>query len=336
MKKYISLIIGTFIIIALMIQIVYATNSEILINNKLNQEEKFFRTDVTQISSGDIVTMTIDLSKINYDDFKFTLSSNIDISNIVTDSNSNSENQTQITINENNNDNNEIIIISNKSNIDMKKIELYFKIPDNLSVGTTITLNAKICEYTQNTSNNEDILTNSTSNNNVILNETTNNTLVNNIINNNNNNQNVQEVSITLKVVDKSNIENQNENNNNLQNNINNNTSSMTFGSSKTSQSGSTAVAVTYNGSYDNYLTSLTIDGYNLTPEFTKTTDTYFITVANEVNSINARYIKSDDNAKVQIYGNDALKEGENKVLISVTAENGNVRTYRIYVTREA
>src|SRR5574344_468940 len=100
MKKYISLIIGTFIIIALMIQIVYATNSEILINNKLNQEEKFFRTDVTQISSGDIVTMTIDLSKIDYDDFTFTLSSNIDISNIVTDSNSNSENQTQITINE--------------------------------------------------------------------------------------------------------------------------------------------------------------------------------------------------------------------------------------------
>ncbi|HMM07054.1 MAG TPA: cadherin-like beta sandwich domain-containing protein [Clostridiales bacterium] len=97
----------------------------------------------------------------------------------------------------------------------------------------------------------------------------------------------------------------------------------------------SSAATVTYQGSYNNYLSSLAVTDYAFQTDFTKTNDTYFITVANDVSDITVSAVAEDDAAVVAVTGNDDLAVGVNKVLVSVTAENGNLRTYRIYVTRE-
>jgi hypothetical protein len=102
--------------------------------------------------------------------------------------------------------------------------------------------------------------------------------------------------------------------------------------SSETLKSASTQVETAiYNGSNNNYLSSLEIDGVELTADFNKEKTTYFATVEG-LDSITVTAIAEDSDSKVSITGTD-LKSGENKILISVTAENGNVRYYRIYVT---
>ena len=92
----------------------------------------------------------------------------------------------------------------------------------------------------------------------------------------------------------------------------------------------------TYNGESNNYLSTLEIINLNIIPQFSKTNTTYFINVENNVTQININAQAEDESATVNIYGNDNLQEGENKVLISVTAENGEVKTYRIYVTKNS
>ena len=61
---------------------------------------------------------------------------------------------------------------------------------------------------------------------------------------------------------------------------------------------------------------------------------TYFINT-NNTNSFNVIATAEDSTAKVCIVGNDNIQSGNNKILISVTAENGNIRYYRIFVNCE-
>ncbi len=96
------------------------------------------------------------------------------------------------------------------------------------------------------------------------------------------------------------------------------------------------AAKVTYNGSDNNYLSNLSVEGYTLNRAFSKENTTYFVTVGNEIGEVNIIANVDDDEATVTIYGNKDLKEGTNKILIAVTAENGNVRNYRIYVTKNS
>ena len=91
-----------------------------------------------------------------------------------------------------------------------------------------------------------------------------------------------------------------------------------------------------YNGSGNNYLSELYVNGFDLDKEFKKENTTYFLTVSNDIESIDVVATKEDDNSTVCIYGNENLQEGNNKILISVTAENGSVKNYRIYVTKES
>ena len=98
------------------------------------------------------------------------------------------------------------------------------------------------------------------------------------------------------------------------------------------SGSASSADKTTYTGSADNYLESLRVSGYEFTQNFNKTNDTYFITVKSGVDSVNVKAAAADENAEVVITGTEDLSTGRNKVLVSVTAENGSVRVYRIYV----
>ena len=93
---------------------------------------------------------------------------------------------------------------------------------------------------------------------------------------------------------------------------------------------------VTYNGSDNNYLNSLKIKGYSFTKAFQREKTTYFVTVKNKTTKLNLSYTKSSSKANVVVTGNSGFKVGVNKVLVTVNAENGESRVYRIYVTREA
>ena len=87
-----------------------------------------------------------------------------------------------------------------------------------------------------------------------------------------------------------------------------------------------------YNGSNNNYLTSLEIEGENLNTIFNKENTTYFVQT-NGKTELNVKATAEDDESKIYVTGNENLKTGENKILISVTAENGDIRYYRVFVT---
>lgn len=106
--------------------------------------------------------------------------------------------------------------------------------------------------------------------------------------------------------------------------------------SSSGTTSKTTEQTVTYNGSDNNYLSDLSVNGYTLNKEFSKENSTYFITVEKDVSSLEIIANADDEASSVCIYGNEEIADGTSKILISVTAENGNVRNYRIYVTKNS
>lgn len=74
----------------------------------------------------------------------------------------------------------------------------------------------------------------------------------------------------------------------------------------------------------------------SLNKKFSKENSTYFITVEKDVSSLEIIANADDEASSVCIYGNEEIADGTSKILISVTAENGNVRNYRIYVTKNS
>lgn len=90
----------------------------------------------------------------------------------------------------------------------------------------------------------------------------------------------------------------------------------------------------TYHGSQNNYLKSLSITGEELKNEFKKTTSDYFVTVDKQVENVTVNAVAEDSSSIVTIYGNTNLQEGKNKVIVSVTSEDGSVRNYKIYITK--
>lgn len=91
---------------------------------------------------------------------------------------------------------------------------------------------------------------------------------------------------------------------------------------------------VSYQGSQNNYLSSLSITGVEFKNEFKKTNTSYFATVGEDITDVTVNATAEDSDAIVTIYGNTDLKTGKNKILINVTSEDGSVRTYKIYVTK--
>lgn len=85
--------------------------------------------------------------------------------------------------------------------------------------------------------------------------------------------------------------------------------------------------------STNNYLSSLTIEGYTLDKEFKKDEAEYSIMVENDVNKIKINAQLDDSSAKVTGIGEVEVKEGINKLEIKVTAENGSTRIYTLNVT---
>lgn len=91
---------------------------------------------------------------------------------------------------------------------------------------------------------------------------------------------------------------------------------------------------ITYQGSQNNYLESLSISNVEFKNNFKKTTLNYFATVDENTNSVTVNAVPEDSSAIVTIYGNTNLQSGKNKVLITVTADDGSIKTYKIYITK--
>lgn len=91
---------------------------------------------------------------------------------------------------------------------------------------------------------------------------------------------------------------------------------------------------VKYQGAQNNYLSSLNISGIELKNSFKKTTTTYFAEIDSSVTSVKVNAIAEDDSSIITVYGNKDLQQGKNKIIINVTAEDGSVRTYKIYVMK--
>lgn len=87
--------------------------------------------------------------------------------------------------------------------------------------------------------------------------------------------------------------------------------------------------------SSNNYLSNLTSTDGLITPTFEKTTSNYTLTVPYEVENANINATSEDSNATVQITGNNNLSVGVNKASIIVTAENGDINTYYVDITRQ-
>lgn len=64
-------------------------------------------------------------------------------------------------------------------------------------------------------------------------------------------------------------------------------------------------------------LDKLEIVNGKLSPDYNKYNNTYTVKVENDITSLKINYEASED-IKVEIFGNDNLKEGENKIVISL------------------
>lgn len=89
------------------------------------------------------------------------------------------------------------------------------------------------------------------------------------------------------------------------------------------------------NYSPNNWLSSLKIDGYDLSFDAAKTKG-YSLTVASSVSSVNISATTVNSKAKISGTGTKSLNYGNNAVEVVVTAENGNKRTYTVNITRKA
>lgn len=80
-------------------------------------------------------------------------------------------------------------------------------------------------------------------------------------------------------------------------------------------------------------LETLAIENYELNPEFNNNTTNYNVEISKDTNTLNILAIPSDMDAKVEVAGNENLKQGDNKVIITVYAEdNITVKKYNINV----
>lgn len=87
--------------------------------------------------------------------------------------------------------------------------------------------------------------------------------------------------------------------------------------------------------SKNNNLSSLKVSAGELSPAFNKNTLEYSVTVENAVNKIAISGSKEDSKSYVDGLKEYNLEEGNNRIEIKVTAQNGTAKTYVINVTRK-
>lgn len=133
--------------------------------------------------------------------------------------------------------------------------------------------------------------------------------------------------SVSINIKEKEVINNNNNNNSNNNNQSNNTVASNTQNNNSNANN---------TKSSNNYLKSLQVSEEGLTPDFNRNKLNYSLSVGEKVTSINVTAVPEDSKAKVYVSGNTELKDGDNNVLITVTAQNGAKRTYTIVVNKSA
>ena len=86
--------------------------------------------------------------------------------------------------------------------------------------------------------------------------------------------------------------------------------------------------------STDNALKSLTVDNATISPAFSAGTTSYTAEVPFEVSKLSVSAVANDSKAKVTVSNPTLTPNGTTKVTVTVTAENGSVKTYTISVKR--
>ncbi len=81
----------------------------------------------------------------------------------------------------------------------------------------------------------------------------------------------------------------------------------------------------------DNNNIRIMVEGKEIKFDYLKTTTVY---LSNNKNKLDLDYKLEDESAKVEIIGNDDLKVGQSKVIVKVTAENGEEQDYTIMVEK--
>ena len=95
------------------------------------------------------------------------------------------------------------------------------------------------------------------------------------------------------------------------------------------------SVRPTGDGSPNNKLASLSVEGYDLTPAFDTDTLNYELVVDSGVSTVTIAAEAKDSKAVITGIGTITLADGQNLLEVNVTAENGTVRTYQIEVAAE-
>ena len=334
----------TIILIMLSIQVSYAIVDS---NNS-----SFLSVNTDKIGQKETLKIALDLNKIEYDKFKIVLNSNIDNDKIHTDDN--------ITINE---ESDGVTIEIDKTKLNLGTIEMSYVVPEETEINSKIQLSVKVIveeEVEQQDDEENTILVKQEK---VVLEESKNIIVIDNKDNTNTETEKQEQNTDTSKEQNNNKEKNQKDSNkeqgennkdntnktsnsqnnktmassnkstNNKQNSINVNSISKNTNSGG-AQSNKNVESAIYNGSNNNYLKNLSVKNIELNTNFNKENTTYFINVTNTSN-LKITAIAEDNTAKVVIIGNDSIKEGTNKILISVTAENGNTRYYRIFAKCE-
>lgn len=88
-------------------------------------------------------------------------------------------------------------------------------------------------------------------------------------------------------------------------------------------------------GNPNNWLKSLSVNGYNLTPGFSPATTEYTLIVGQEVSAVEISASAVAGTSSVSGTGTVSLNYGNNGVAITCTAQNGSPRTYTINIVRQ-
>ena len=328
MKRKISILLIIFIMIFsyVFVNLAYATTDE----------TELLQIQETEVSVSSNLSVTINLSEINVEKYKLVLSSDTDLGTPTLDE-SNAEAANNLTFNL---DTNTVETTIDTSEIALDSLTLNFTV-SNINASITLKVYEILDDNTETLINTVTQTISTTENN----------------LNNINTNINISENSSGIQTNSGSNFMDsfkdalstmsdmvglgQQGGNSSMSmgtmpsSSSNSNSLGNSAGSSLSGSSMSSATkTVTYNGSSNTYLSSLSIDGYSFTSDFNKTNLSYFVNVDNSVTSIDVSSVAEDSTSSVSVYGNNDLSVGTNKVLVTVTSENGNTKTYRIYVNR--
>ena len=101
-------------------------------------------------------------------------------------------------------------------------------------------------------------------------------------------------------------------------------------------QEGSSAVTITGEAAAANgaLLSDLQISPGTLSPAFSPETENYTAVVGGDVDTLTVSAPAADASSSVSVSGNEGLQLGDNEVVCTVTAADGQTRTYRIKVTK--